>query len=193
MPEHQEAVESTETASTGTGENEETHSEAEIQARTDIPREVKNALHKANKEATELRLKLKAQDDMEAKLREYEDRDKSDSQKLQEERDALKTERDQLRSENLRRDVADEKGLTPAQARRLVGTTREELEADADAVLEDFPVTTPKPVFEDVGQGVRRDGNAPRYRQSQLTDHTFWLANKADIQLAMAEGRIDPD
>ena len=129
----------------------------------------------------------------EQRIKEFEDRDKSDAQKIQEERDQAVAERDRLRTQNLRRDVADEKGLTPAQARRLVGTTREELEADADAVIEDFPVTTPKPVFEDVGQGVRRDGNAPRYRQSQLTDHTFWLANKADIQLAMAEGRIDPD
>lgn len=38
-------------------------------------------------------------------------------------------------AETLRRDVAEAKGLTPDQARRLNGTTREELEADADDLL----------------------------------------------------------
>lgn len=38
----------------------------------------------------------------------------------------------------LQLEVAGEKGLTSAQAKRLVGTTREELEADADELLETF-------------------------------------------------------
>lgn len=37
-----------------------------------------------------------------------------------------------------RLEVAMEKGLTPAQAKRLVGETKEELEADADEILETF-------------------------------------------------------
>lgn len=37
-----------------------------------------------------------------------------------------------------RAEVANAKGLTPTQAKRLVGTTREELEADADALLADL-------------------------------------------------------
>lgn len=37
-----------------------------------------------------------------------------------------------------RAEVAAEKQLTPAQARRLVGTTREELAKDADELLKDF-------------------------------------------------------
>lgn len=37
-----------------------------------------------------------------------------------------------------RLEVAAEKGLTPAQAKRLVGDTKEELEADADEILEVF-------------------------------------------------------
>lgn len=36
----------------------------------------------------------------------------------------------------LRAEVAYSKGLTPSQAKRLVGTTQEELEADADEFLE---------------------------------------------------------
>jgi hypothetical protein len=37
-----------------------------------------------------------------------------------------------------RLEVALDKGLTPSQAKRLVGTTREELEADADELLKDI-------------------------------------------------------
>lgn len=42
----------------------------------------------------------------------------------------------------LRLEVAGDKGLSPSQAKRLVGTTREELEADADELLADFPPTS---------------------------------------------------
>jgi hypothetical protein len=37
-------------------------------------------------------------------------------------------------------EVASEKGLSPAQAKRLNGATREELAADADEILQLFPV-----------------------------------------------------
>ena len=148
--------------------------------KAELPKEVKDALKKANKEAETLRLKLK----------EYEDRDKTEAQKLQEERDALKNERDSLYLENLRREVADEKGLTPAQARRLVGSTREELEADADEVIAAFPINT-KPSFGNVGQGATRGETAQRvYTLAEIADHAFYLEHKADILLAQKEGRI---
>lgn len=144
----------------------------------EIPNEVKHALQKANKEAEKLRLKLK----------EFEDRDKTDAQKLIEERDLLKSELENLSQEAVRRDVAEEKGLTLAQARRLIGTTREELEADADELIATFPKS--KPVFGDVGQGVRGDA-APRiYSRSELNNFSFFQKNKADILLAEKEGRI---
>lgn len=38
----------------------------------------------------------------------------------------------------LRLEIAHDKGLTPAQSKRLVGSTREELEADAEEILETF-------------------------------------------------------
>jgi len=153
--------------------------EAPETAKAEIPAEVKRALQKANKEAETLRLKLK----------EFEDRDKTEAQKLQEERDALKAERDGLYFENLRREVADEKGLTPAQARRLVGTTREELEADADDVVATFPVKR-APAFGDVGQGSRGESAQRVYSQSEINDHGFFTKHKEDILLAYREGRI---
>lgn len=50
---------------------------------------------------------------------------------------AKRAEEAELRA--LRLEVAGDKGLSPSQAKRLVGTTREELEADADELLADFP------------------------------------------------------
>jgi hypothetical protein len=48
----------------------------------------------------------------------------------------------ELAAERLARhrvEVAAEKGLTPAQAKRLVGKSRDELAADADEIIRDFP------------------------------------------------------
>lgn len=85
---------------------------------------IKAALKKANEEAKNLRLKLK----------EYEDRDKSETEKLTERLSAA--EKRALEAERL--EIALERGLTRSQAKRLVGSTREELEADADELLADL-------------------------------------------------------
>lgn len=168
------------TATEETTEVEETEEVAQP-AKQDVPPEVKRALAKANKEAETLRLRLK----------DFEDRDKTDSQKLQEERDALRTERDALTLQSLRRDVAEDKGLTPAQARRLVGSTREEMESDADDLLESFPKA--RPSFGSVGQGQRGESAARVYTQAELNSFAFYQANKTDILLAQKEGRITSD
>jgi hypothetical protein len=44
----------------------------------------------------------------------------------------------------MRLEVAALKGLTPKQAQRLVGSTVEELEADADELLSSFTPTEPE-------------------------------------------------
>lgn len=61
----------------------------------------------------------------------------------------------------LRLEVAAEKGLTTAQAKRLVGTTRDELEADADELLETFKPAEQqetKPPTVDLDLGTRTTG-----------------------------------
>ena len=174
-------AENVDASATTEPEGEVEATEEVVEPKVEIPPEVKRALQKANKEAETLRLKLK----------DFEDRDKTDSQKIQEERDALKIERDSLTLQSLRRDVAEEKGLTPAQARRLVGASREEMEADADDLLETFPKA--KPTFGSVGQGPRGESAARVYAQSELNDHAFYQANKADIMAALKEGRITSD
>lgn len=62
----------------------------------------------------------------------------------------------------LRAEVASAKKLTPKQAQRLAGTTREELEADADDLLESFPAAT----AEEPGTG-NRNNNRPASRPKE--------------------------
>ena len=70
-----------------------------------------------------------------AKLKEIEDRDLSELQKLQRDRDELTQRLTPLQQENARLHVAFDKGLPKALAGRLQGSTAEELAADADALL----------------------------------------------------------
>lgn len=85
------------------------------------------------------------------KLKEIEDSKKSDLEKLTEKQTAAEQRAVEAELKALRLEVAAEKGLTPAQAKRLQGTTKEELEADADELLESF-----KPADDDAPSGLRR-------------------------------------
>lgn len=76
--------------------------------------------------------------DLEARLKEFEDRDKTESTRAIERAEAAEKALAAAESRVLRLEIASEKGLTPAQAKRLVGETREELEADASELLETF-------------------------------------------------------
>jgi hypothetical protein len=91
-----------------------------------IPPEVERALRKANKEAETLRLKLK----------EYEDRDKTEAQKLAEARTAAEQRAAAAEQQLLRFKIAAEKKLPANLAGRLQGSTEEEMAADADSLLE---------------------------------------------------------
>ncbi len=79
-----------------------------------------------------------------------------------------------------RAEVAHEKGLTAGQAKRLVGTTREELAADADELLKEF-----KPA--DDGKGARRNGPLPD--RSQGSRGSSALSGR-DAALAEAKKRF---
>lgn len=130
---------------TSTTEATPASGEAEQQPpKVDVPPEVKRALREANKEAETLRLRLK----------EFEDRDKTETQRLLEERDALRAERDSVRAEAMRARVALAKGLPSDLADRLRGSSEEELAEDADRLLDLLKPPAPAR-FGDVGQGVR--------------------------------------
>jgi hypothetical protein len=72
-------------------------------------------------------------------LKKLQDKDKSETDRLRDEVEQLKAQSAEGAAKALRAEVALSKGLSAAHAKRLVGTTREELEADADEILEAFP------------------------------------------------------
>jgi hypothetical protein len=94
---------------------------------------------------------------LEARVKEFEDRDKSDSELLSEKLTAAEQRAATAEREALRLQVAHAKGLTPAQAKRLVGDTLEELEADADEIVAAFAPAEPE-----------QQSAAPKRRPSQL-------------------------
>ena len=112
------------------------------------------------KERAAARAEKKRADELAGRLKELEDRDKTDQQKLAEERDALKSQLPSLESENLRLKVALAKGLVGDLAfiaDRLHGSTQKELEADADALLEKLGARSHATDFD---SGPRRDAPA---------------------------------
>lgn len=118
----------------------------------------KRALQEERRKAREA---AKALAEAQARLREFEDRDKSEAEKTAERLSAAEKRAQDAEQRALRLEVAAEKGLTPGQAKRLVGATREELEADADDILATFPTVpaqperkAPKP---DPSQGARSE------------------------------------
>lgn len=87
---------------------------------------------------------------------------KSEVDLLREQFQSMESTLTSERSARWRAEIAQEKGLTARQAARLVGSTREELAADADELLETFPTApaapgTPKPDRSQGGNG----GSAP--------------------------------
>ncbi len=80
--------------------------------------------------------KQKQLDELTSKLQQYEDAKKSDLDKLTDRATAAEKAADEAQGRLLRYEVAASKKLPAGFAARLQGATREELEADADALLE---------------------------------------------------------
>jgi predicted RNase H-like nuclease (RuvC/YqgF family) len=102
----------------------------------------KAKIAKANSEAAQLRKRAKEAEDkvstLEARLDELEGKDKSEVEKLTAKLAEYDRKAQEAEQRALRAEVAASKGLTPAQAKRLQGGSLEELEADADELLESF-------------------------------------------------------
>lgn len=95
----------------------------------------KAKIAKVNSEAANLRKRLKEAED---NLKKFEDEGKSEDEKAAEKVRSLEGRATTAEAEVMRLRVAIKKGLTESQAKRLVGATEEELEADADELLETF-------------------------------------------------------
>ncbi|MFE7869754.1 hypothetical protein ACFUYE_05315 [Micromonospora humida] len=93
---------------------------------------------------------------------------KTDLERLTERLTQHETELASERAARYRAEVAAAKGLTPQQAARLQGATREELEADADALLALFPAAPagPRAPAPDPSQGAR--GTQPLDLEAQI-------------------------
>lgn len=106
---------------TETGSSIEEPTPTVDEPKPDIPAEVKSALRKANKEAETLRLKLK----------EIEDRDKTEQQKALDRAEAAERELATERAARLRLTVAAEFGLSDV-ADAIAGSTEDEIRANAE-------------------------------------------------------------
>lgn len=107
------------------------------------PERAQAKIKKANQEAANLRARIKELEPLASKAKELEDAGRTELEKLTVRAETAERERNEATSRALRLDVAFEKGLTPAQAKRLVGASREDLEADAEEILRDFPALKP--------------------------------------------------
>jgi hypothetical protein len=105
---------------------------------------------------SDLKREREQRQQLETRLREIEDAQKSDSEKLADRLTDAETRAAQAESELMRVQVAAAKGLTAAQAKRLVGSTVEELEADADEIVAAFASPSDEPP------------SAPKRRPSEL-------------------------
>ena len=91
----------------------------------------KRALDAERKRARAAERELK---ELRTKVKDAEDKDKSELERLQDRIAQAEKRAENAEGKVDRYEVAAAKGLTPAQAKRLVGSTREELEDDADAM-----------------------------------------------------------
>ena len=148
----------------------------------DLPAWARDAIAKANKEAAGYRAKVRELEPLAKKARDLEDANKTEVEKAAERLTAAEQRAQEAELRALRLEVAADKGLTPAQARRLVGTSKEELEADADELLDTFgarsddgerPPTPRRPVEK------LRPGAAPAGEPEETDPRKLALAARA--------------
>lgn len=167
----------------------------EIAAKAENP----DAVSKAIKAERESAKKAKAErDEALARIREFEDAQKTEAEKREEALESARKEVDdykakihKLEVDSLRSQVAAEKNLPPKLAARLTGETIEDITADADSLLEDLSTVsggTPPPGDggartpvqpKDLNDQIREAEAAGDYRKSMSLKNQKLLANRA--------------
>lgn len=126
------------------------------------------AERRARREAeAKLKARLKELEPLAAKAKELEDAGRSDVEKLTADLQEHQSRASKAESELMRLRVAMRKGLTETQARRLVGSSEEELEEDADDLLASFRPAQSDPAAEAEAEP-ERDPNPRRRPQERL-------------------------
>lgn len=136
--------------------------EAKVDESTEAPEQNDSALGPAGEKALEAFKKRARQAEAEAKelaekVKEYQDRDLSEQERLAKAAEEAKAEAARVEAENLRLKVALEKDLPSELIDRLKGESTEELEADADHLL---TLVKPKEV-KDFDGGARQTVSSP--------------------------------
>lgn len=121
---------------------------------------------KLRKENAKYRTEAKANSDAAKRLAEIEEAQKSEADKAAERLTAAEKRAAESESALWRAEVALEKGLKPSQARRLFGSTKEELAADADALLKEQGETKKQ------GNHVPREGHQSQSQADPMREFT---------------------
>lgn len=130
-------------------ENTQEQQEPEASATEDLGDAGKKALAEERKARRELEKQLKeagtSNTDLQKRLKEFEDRDKTEIDKANEaaktvagERDSFKSENEKLKTQLLRQKICATKGLDPDLWDRVIGDTEEEITTDVERLVEKF-------------------------------------------------------
>ena len=129
------------------------------------PAKVKKLVYNLLKDKETLQGKVTSteteRDELKAKVDEAEQKDLNEVEKLKRENEKLKNQAPKVDDLELARlEIALDKGFTKAQAKRLVGKNREELEADAEELVKDLGLKQDEGQGGGDGQNGRRDDNS---------------------------------
>lgn len=149
------------TATTADGSQDGQQQQAQTQQEGDLaalPEWARDSLSKANAEAAKYRTRVRELEPKAAEADKIAEAQKTDQQKSSEARQAAETRAVKAETEAARFRVALTKGLPADLATRLVGTTDDELAADADRLLALVKTPQQTPSF---------DGGAQQTAQTQ--------------------------
>lgn len=102
------------------------------------PENARKEIERLRRESARYRTQSKELEPLARRARELEEAGKTETQRLTEQLQGSDRRADESTAMALRYEVALDQGLNAVQARRLVGNTKEELEADARELLESF-------------------------------------------------------
>ena len=146
-------------------------------------------LAKQKQDLKDERARIAALSEKARRMDEIDEANKSELDRERELRITAETQVAESRLEADRNAVALAKGLTPTQAKRLMGANREELEADADELLVDLKASRPSAVASAEGQG--KQGEAVGQSKQITSREELQKMSPAQIVQAQQEGRLD--
>lgn len=164
---------------------EKTEEVAETAPTVDLQAELEKwkAMSRKNEE------RAKANENAAKRLSEIEESQKTEIEKAVARAEEAERRANTIELEAIRNQVALSKGLTSSQAKRLVGSTLEELEADADELLADLKANKPAKAPSADGQGVT--GEKVGSGKQIVSRDQLKTMTRDEINQAREDGRLD--